>query len=338
MRGVSVVALCRSIADARELRLAVLGELRRRVGFDAFVWLLTDPATTVGAAPVADVGSAVQQLPRLIELKYTTAVNRWTAMREPVRSLHGVTGGRLERSRMWRELLYEHEVADVASMVFRDRHGWWSFLDLWRCGSTFTPAELDVLTSYVDDLTAAFRRCTVATFACSTADVPLVKTSPAVLVLSPDLAVRAQTPETERYLRVLVPPDGDAPVVPAGAYNVAAQLRANEEGVDDRPPVARVHLHDGAWLTLRAARIGDEIAVTLEPTTSVDRCDLIARAAALTPRQAELLLRLIAGADTRALAQQMGVSAHTVQDHLKVIFAKTGADSRRELVARVIRS
>jgi len=38
--------------------------------------------------------------------------------------------------------------------------------------------------------------------------------------------------------------------------------------------------------------------------------------------------------DTAALAEQMYLSAHTVQDHLKSIFAKTGARSRRELLAR----
>ena len=51
-------------------------------------------------------------------------------------------------------------------------------------------------------------------------------------MLSPELTVRAQTAETEEYLRVLVPPDADRPPVPAGAYNVAAQLLAVEAGID----------------------------------------------------------------------------------------------------------
>src|SRR4029077_8089647 len=78
-----------------------------------------------------------------------------------------------------------------------------------------------------------------------------------VLLLSPVLEVRAQTPQTQRYLQVLVPPEAeDQAPVPAGAYNVAAQLLAAEAGVDDSPPVARVHLAGGRWLTLRAARMG----------------------------------------------------------------------------------
>lgn len=334
--GVSIAELCRSAPDARALRLGVIEQLRERLGFDAFVWVLTDPATEVGAAPIADVGDAIRELPRLIELKYATTVNRWTGMQGPVAGLAAVTGGELERSLVWRDLLCRFGVTDVASVVFRDRFGCWGFLDLWRRGAVFTERELDVLARDVDAITAALRRRVASTFAEVARIVPLERPAPIALVLSDDLEVRAQTAETERYLRALVPPDHDRSPIPAGAYNVAAQLRANERGVGDRVPVARVHLQGSDWLTLRAARMGDEIMVGIETTTPTDRCDLIARAAGLTAREAELLQRLAAGSDTRALARDMSVSEHTVQDHLKAVFAKVGARTRRELVARVV--
>jgi hypothetical protein len=50
-----ILRLCRDQADARALRLEVLSVLRRAIGFDAYVWLLTDPETSVGSAPLADV-------------------------------------------------------------------------------------------------------------------------------------------------------------------------------------------------------------------------------------------------------------------------------------------
>jgi hypothetical protein len=50
-----VLQLCRGDADAQPLRLEALAVLRRVVGFDAYVWLMTDPETSVGAAPLADV-------------------------------------------------------------------------------------------------------------------------------------------------------------------------------------------------------------------------------------------------------------------------------------------
>ncbi len=122
---------------------------------------------------------------------------------------------------------------------------------------------------------------------------------------------------------------------------MAAQLLAVEAGVDDHPPAARVHLTGGVWLTLRAARIGEEtpveqrdIAVTIELTSSADRLALFSRACGLSARETELLGHLVAGSDTRETAEAMFLSQHTVQDHLKSIFAKTGARSRRTLLAR----
>jgi DNA-binding CsgD family transcriptional regulator len=331
-----MVELCDRIDDARELRLALLGELRRLAPFDAFAWLLTDPSSEVGAAPIADV-PCLPDLPRLIRLKYATEVNRWTRQTDPVARLHAATGGHLEQSLVWRELLTDHGVTDVASIVFRDRFGCWAFLDLWRCSGVFTDAEARALRRQVDTITAALRRCTLRTFSGSTHPGDRHPwRGPIVLVLSDRLEVQRQTPETEQYLRALVPPDGDRPPIPAGAYNVAAQLLATEAGIDDHQPVARVHLDEGDWLVLRAARIGGDIAVSIEPAPPVERLDLFRRAAGLTAREAELLDLLATGADTRAIAARMFVSEHTVQDHLKAIFAKSGTRSRRDLLARAV--
>jgi DNA-binding CsgD family transcriptional regulator len=329
---VSVAALCASHDDARTLRLALLNALRAVVPFDAFAWLLTDPETEVGTSPIADV-PCLPELPRLVRLKYETEVNRWTHMSAPVALLHHATGGRLERSLVWRELLADHGVSDVASIVFRDRFGCWSFLDLWRTGSVFTGAEAGALQEHVPIITEALRRCTLRTFA-SMPRPDVERTGPIVLLLSADLEVLAQTPDTERYLRSLVPPDGDRHPVPAAAYNVAAQLLALDGGVDDHPPISRVRLDGGDWLTLRAARIDEDIAVSIEISSITDRMEMFCRSAGLSRREAEVLQLVAAGADTRAVAQRMFISQHTVQDHLKSVFAKTGTGSRRELIAR----
>lgn len=122
---------------------------------------------------------------------------------------------------------------------------------------------------------------------------------------------------------------------------MAAQLLAVESGIDDHPPSARVHLSGGTWLTLRAARIGagvaaveQDIAVTIEASSSAERTDVFARAFGLSARERELLSHLVTGSDTHRIASQMFLSEHTVQDHLKSIFAKTTTRNRRTLLAR----
>jgi len=338
-----ILHLCRGDIGSRELRIELLDALRRVVGFDAYVWLLTDPETSVGSSPVADV-PFFPELSRGIRLKYTTAVNRWTNLQEPVQLLSVATRGDLHQSLMWRELLCHYGVTDGASAVFRDRFGCWSFLDLWRTEGRrpFQPADVELVATIAAPVTEALRHSQARTFA-EHRDTPRVPPGPVVLLLSPDLAVRAQTPSAQVYLRALVPPaEGSAPV-PAGAYNVAAQLLANEAGVDGNPPLARVHLADGVWLTMKAARLegprtddGPDIAVSIEPSSASERASLFARAYGLTRRETELLTRLIAGADTRDLARLMYVSENTVQDHLKSVFAKTGTRSRRTLLSLVL--
>ncbi|MDP5228538.1 MULTISPECIES: LuxR C-terminal-related transcriptional regulator [Arthrobacter] len=338
----NIERVCAHGGAGRALRLKILDELRRSVAFDAFAFVLTDPITGVGASPVAEV-PCLPELPRLIRLKYLTEINRWTDLPDRFVSLLAATDGEPSRSLLWRELLKQYGVVDVASAVFRDRHGCWAFLDLWRTapGLPFTAAELARLSLVVPAVTDGLRRAQAATFVQTQAGREALR-GPVVLLLSPDLDVLAETVPTFEYLRALMPSsDGQSPV-PAGAYNVAAQLLAREAGVDDGTASACVHAGGGHWFTLRAARLGGPgpsadgtIAVTIEDASGADRVALFARANALTGRETELLTHLNAGKDTHDIAAQMHLSEHTIQDHLKAIFTKTGIRTRRGLLSHV---
>ncbi|MEP6666654.1 MAG: helix-turn-helix transcriptional regulator [Nocardioidaceae bacterium] len=321
-----------------------MDELRREVGFDAYAWLITDPRTGVGCDPLADV-PCMHELHTLIKFKYLTPVNRWTTLAglpTKVGLLRGDVADELSVSLVWREVQSRYAVHDVASVVFSDRHGSWGFLDLWRDrGVAFDAADGAFLASLVVPLTAALRRCQASTFTV-TAVSHRRDLGPVVLVLDDDLAVVSQTAASKSWLEMLIPPVQGAPVIPASVYNVAAQLLALEAGVDDNEPSARVHLADGYWVTLRAARLskaGDEpgrVAVTIEEMSPADRLDVFSRSFDLTPRETELLAILATGIDTREVAQRVFLSEHTVQDHLKSIFAKTATHSRRTLLARAL--
>lgn len=154
--------LCASATDAKDLRVRALDEFRTVVGFDAHVWLMTDPTTAVGAAPLADVPS-LAELPETIRLKYLTEVNRWTSLHasgSAVGLLRRETGGDVSRSLMWRGILSRYGIGDVASTVFADRFGIWGFLDLWRAGSEpFGTEDAAYLASIAPALAAASRSC-----------------------------------------------------------------------------------------------------------------------------------------------------------------------------------
>ena len=335
---------CRDhVGDERSLRIALVADLRARVPFVAHVWALNDPETEVAIAPFAIVPDRVMaHLPSIVRHRYLTAINRWDTMDVPVDSLHRATGGDLSKSLLHRKVLGPNGLGDVASIVFRDRLGCWGFMDLWReeRDRPFADAELAILAEDVPAITDALRRCQARTF-----DEQAAATTtpgPAVLFLSPELHVLGQTPDTDAYLRALLPTSTDREPVPAGAYNVAAALLASEAGAFNHPPMARVRPLGGTWLTFRAARIGADrdpadrdIAVTIELAAPADRRSLYARCHGLSPRETELIELLANGDDTHTMAASLFLSENTVQDHLKSIFAKTGTRNRRTLLARL---
>lgn len=340
-----VERLCSSPSDERSFRSSILAEIRRAVGFDAYVWLLTDPATAVGCAPLADV-PCLSQLPKLIKLKYLTTINRWTSLSAdtgPVGLLVRTTGGELARSIMWRDLLQDFGVGDIASVAFADRHGSWGFLDLWRQGGDpFLGADADLLAELVSPICTALRRSQAAAFALAKT-LPSPVNGPAVIVLDDDLQITGRTTAATEWLRSLLPtPPGQAPI-PAAAYNVAAQLLAIESGIDDHPPSATAYVPGRTWVTLRASRLesaeqvaGGAIAVSIEETAAGPRLDLFGRSHGLTARERQLLALLGRGADTREIADEMGITDYTVQDHLKSVFSKTSLTSRSALITTAI--
>lgn len=359
-----IAAIAAESLDAMRLRGQVLDGLREVIGYDAYVWLLTDPVTAVGAAPLAAV-PCLPELPALIKAKYATPVNRWTALRSqhsPTGRLRDATGGDLARSLVWREVMSRYRVGDVASVVFADRHGCWGFLDLWRddAREPFTSSDAEFLDSVAAQLTAALRHCQARTF--TEPAIPRQPgVGPVVLTLDDDLRIISRTAASQAWLDVLLPPEPDGRAIPASVYNVAAQLLATEAGVDQHPAVTRVHLAGGLWLTLRAARLAADgpvpvpaeppgtgpaprpprgnygaIVVTIEETSAAGRLELFARAFGLTGRETELLSLLATGSGTRAMGRQMSLSEHTVQDHLKSIFAKTGARDRVTVLSRAL--
>nr|WP_167218282.1 helix-turn-helix transcriptional regulator [Kribbella shirazensis] len=326
--------LCSGELDAKVLRERALTELRRVVPFDGHVWALTDPVSRVGTSPLADVpGVSWAELPGLVRARYAGVGTRWTDLLDSGAVVRSLGPGEQVG---WRR----PGVVDVLTAVFADRFGCWAWLDLWRTTcDAFTAEECRLVESALPPLTAALRAAQARTFGAAPATAEAV--GPAILLLGPDLRVRVGTEAARAALHRLNPPDDPSVVeqaIPAAAYNLAAALIADEDGVPVGPPWSRVHLGAGRWLTLRAARAASgpeaDIAVSIERSTPDERLEVFALAHGLTRRECEVLAELATGADSRRIAERLVLSDHTVNDHVKAILAKTGAHTRPTLLAR----
>lgn len=164
---------------------------------------------------------------------------------------------------------------------------------------------------------------------------------PGVVLLGMDLTVVAISAEAEELLSLI---DGDHATaqLPLPVYTVAAALSTiqSEASVPQQLPTTKVHTSSGDWVQLHASRlqgaVGDEqIAVVVELLDARSTAPLMLAAYRLTARETQVAQLVLRGASTRVIVDTLHISQHTVQDHLKAVFDKTGVTSRRDLVAHL---
>jgi DNA-binding CsgD family transcriptional regulator len=73
----------------------------------------------------------------------------------------------------------------------------------------------------------------------------------------------------------------------------------------------------------------------IQPATPAAVAPLVTLAYGLSERESQVTGLCMDGLSTRQMANALALSPHTVQDHLKSIFAKTGVRSRSELVGQI---
>jgi DNA-binding CsgD family transcriptional regulator len=108
-----------------------------------------------------------------------------------------------------------------------------------------------------------------------------------------------------------------------------------------------VHVADGSVMTCEVTRIlesGDHgsgaVLALMQPAVSDSavRVDEFASNYRLSPREQEVVQLLVQGQTTTAMADQLGISPHTVRDHLKHLYRKTETGSRSELLGLISRT
>ncbi len=163
---------------------------------------------------------------------------------------------------------------------------------------------------------------------------------PGLLVLTSDWQVESSTPGVDHWLDDL--PDGDADTgqLPSVVLAVAGRALRNAHG--EHPAevaMARVLTRSGTWVVLHGAalqsRSEPRVAVIVEPAHPARIISLLMAAYGLTERERDLTRLVLQGCSTAEIAADLVVSPHTVQQHLKSIFDKTGVRSRRDLVGKV---
>jgi len=168
---------------------------------------------------------------------------------------------------------------------------------------------------------------------------------PGLLLFDPDGGLVSANQAARTWLAEL-PHDQDLPSelgigVPMWMLGTVFGALAVARGGGDGTARARVRTRRGTWLVCHASLLCDAgdvltgVAVVIEPAGAAEVAPIIVQAYDLTDREQQITSLIGRGAGTADIAEELFLSAHTVRDHVKAIFAKVGVNSRGELVARL---
>jgi DNA-binding NarL/FixJ family response regulator len=333
-----IVRLAHLGLDLQEFARDAARVLNRAVPFDGVAVVAFDPATTLPVDKWLDnslTGSAGSRLAE-IEL-HEPDVNKLTqiaASDRPAASLSEATGGKLDRSLRYRELVGPYGFGDELRTACADETGTWGAIIMHRerGARNFARREVDLLASLSGTLAEGVRRTSLARD--TTADAR--DGDPGLVILDDDDGVEMADEAAGAWLDELCDTGQSLPIVVTA---VAQRARAIAAGECDVAATARVRAASGRWVVVRGSVLrngtGTRTAVSLEPARAPELADLVASAYGLTARERRVTELIAQGLSTAEISARLYLSAYTVQDHLKAIFEKLGVSSRGALVARL---
>ncbi len=256
-----------------------------------------------------------------------------------ISTLHEATGGDPASSRRWHENMTMGGDQEMIAALRTQGGEVWGALGLYRepGEAMFDREDLAFVRSLAPVLAEGARRGLLV----GEASDPEGPESPGLVVLSESWEVESVTPGVEHWLSEL--PDGDwaAGRLPSAVHAVAGRALRTAEDPESAGEiaVARVLSRSGTWVILHGAALiapgARRVAVIVEPAHPARISPLLMAAYGLTAREQDVTRLVLQGDSTAHIAERLVVSPHTVQQHLKSIFEKTGVRSRRELVGKV---
>jgi len=312
--------------------------LRRLVRFDACCFATVDPATRLITGAIAD-GLDEARAPRLFDIEYARGdVNGYRALAQAnvsAATLHDATAGDPSRSARFDEILRPLGFGHEMRVLFSSGGRTWGVAALMRdtAASRFDDDEVRAVQALTETIAGGLRASLLVEVVGR--DRAAGAAGPAVIVVDGADAIEVITPAAAARLEDMA---GYAPgaLPPAILATVSAARAVVAEGAK-----LRVRGSSGTWWVVSATAIADgsgrraKVVATIEEARMPDVVPLVVAAVGLSARERDVLVGVLEGQTSGEIAADLGISTHTVNDHLKSIFVKADVRSRRELVARI---
>lgn len=309
--------------------------------YQAPCWFTLDPASLLVTSHFND-DMPVLPAEWLAEEYYGDDVNKLVDIARSERgisTLHEATGGDPTGSPRWQQNMTLGGDQEMIACLHTKGGEVWGALGLYREPGQpmFDDEDLEFVRGIAPSLAEGARRALLL----GEATDPEGPDAPGLIVVTARWEVESATPGVERWLSEL--PDGDwtAGRLPSSVLAVAGRALRTAKHPDEAGEVAvsRVLSRSGGWIVLHGTPLvssnSRRAAVIVEPPHPARIAPLLMSAYGLSEREQEVTRLVLQGNSTTDIAARLFVSPHTVQQHLKSVFDKTGVRSRRDLVGKV---
>jgi DNA-binding CsgD family transcriptional regulator len=327
--------LCAQGIGWAELADQASAVITRVVPYERFCFHRVDPGTLLLTGSMARNLGPPSGYRQVIQNEYEQDdVNKWSSLAiaaVPVASIVAATAGRRERSARFQDILRPLGLSWELRAAFVSDRRCWGYAGIYRSDGEcdFAPEETAFLASVSGMLGAGFRRALLV------GELPAAERAqdgPGLVLLDARDEPLQVNLSAARLIEEMAG-DGDPEMGWVPVYAVATRTRF-AGGLEAH---SRVRTPGGRWLTLHGTllRNGGQTAVIIQPARPDEVAPLLLASYGLTRRECDVTGLLLRGRSTAEICLALGISPHTVQDHLKAIFEKTRVRSRRELVSRV---
>jgi DNA-binding CsgD family transcriptional regulator len=316
--------------------------LQRVVPFDGACWHTLDPGSNL--ITQHRLQDLPDRFPILANNEYAVEdVNKFERLARAPRkasTLTEATGGHPERSQRFRDLLTPAGLGpELRSAFVADGCAWGALILVRKSGQPdFDASDVDLLAAASMLLARAVRRGLIAEACASPA---ALTDAPGVIEIGLSGELMRASSSAEPLLAELSGTTVEAGVRSPAVHTIVSTTRtaiaAPADGDTPMLPRATVKTPAGTWLVLHGGLVDDtrsgNITVFIQRAYPTLVAPLLLKAYGLTPREQEVTQLMLKGATTIQAAQQLEISPHTVTDHVKSIYDKTGARTRGELSA-----
>ncbi|MFI1369336.1 LuxR C-terminal-related transcriptional regulator [Streptomyces griseochromogenes] len=324
-------------ADLKETGAALSRVLAPMVAHDALRCGVMNPASGLGVTSLAFWHGYAPDVGRALLSQDGTGGDARELDRLARQTLPVTVADRGHHPGACDRLLAEYGVGEELCLALRDTRGVWGALCLLReaGGRPFDDGDARRIAEVVPSLIAALRSYVTAGPVAPSAHVP----PPSVLIVAADGRIGAMTPQARTWLEAMTARQNVPDWLTESSF-AALAAAAREHAQSPRRQYPRLcvpSVGSGWWTAIEAQPLGDEgdVAVMIQRATGALLLPSFCDWYGITARERQIMHHLQDGSAPKQIARVLDLSVHTVNEHLRAIFRKTGTCGRNELVAAI---